>query len=368
MYGEEEKAFRRLQEEIIKYTPDLSIFAWMAPYQHPAPDQNNPLHSGILAEAPSYFSWCDASLQQIRTPKIELSMTNNSVKAHVALHACPAPNGSGLRYVLPIYIRFRGRTSLGILLRKVGDDQFLRCDPWNIYDMDLTPLFKLRRDQHHLLLRAPRAPTLWAHRHLRHMPSSCITEAYVLRLRAKTIRFKFDSNVQLQNTFPRSRFDEELRMFFVSDKDDDHNDWGIIKLSVQPELPGNEHTPSPIECIFCTTSWGLLSAPQCSLIPFGQYAQQINDLRSEILVGDPGTGEIIHALVEKSIPRISPAVVRIAGTPYIAIITFACLESKARTHRLAQCSAWNVYISCSVQRKDELSVTQQVEDWSMPVY
>jgi hypothetical protein len=34
MYGEE-KAFRRLQEKIIKYTPDFRIFAW----KRPLPDQ-----------------------------------------------------------------------------------------------------------------------------------------------------------------------------------------------------------------------------------------------------------------------------------------------------------------------------------------
>jgi len=31
LYGEEEKAFRRLQEEIIRTTPDRSIFAWRLP-------------------------------------------------------------------------------------------------------------------------------------------------------------------------------------------------------------------------------------------------------------------------------------------------------------------------------------------------
>lgn len=31
LYGQEEKAFRPLQEEIVRTTPDLSIFAWRLP-------------------------------------------------------------------------------------------------------------------------------------------------------------------------------------------------------------------------------------------------------------------------------------------------------------------------------------------------
>lgn len=57
LYGEGPRAFIRLQEEIIKTSNDLSIFAWTAPL--PAAQDNEPpdemLCSGVLATSPSYF-------------------------------------------------------------------------------------------------------------------------------------------------------------------------------------------------------------------------------------------------------------------------------------------------------------------------
>jgi hypothetical protein len=86
-------------------------------------------------------------------------------------------------------------------------------------------------------------------------PSSCVSEVYISRLKTKTIRLKFNPNVQIQNTLSSSRFDVEDHLFFVRCVDHDHNDWGVVKLSVLPD----------IECLFFATSWGLLFAPQCSI-------------------------------------------------------------------------------------------------------
>jgi hypothetical protein len=50
LYGEGNHAFRRLQEEIIKTTPDFSIFAWriMPPTYHPQTHQEC-VYGGVLA-------------------------------------------------------------------------------------------------------------------------------------------------------------------------------------------------------------------------------------------------------------------------------------------------------------------------------
>ncbi|KAF2035413.1 hypothetical protein EK21DRAFT_41612, partial [Setomelanomma holmii] len=56
LYGEEEKAFRRLQEEIIRTTPDLSLLAWKLPTPPPAHKSQGSTYRGILAEAPKYFT------------------------------------------------------------------------------------------------------------------------------------------------------------------------------------------------------------------------------------------------------------------------------------------------------------------------
>ncbi|KAH7313180.1 heterokaryon incompatibility protein-domain-containing protein, partial [Rhexocercosporidium sp. MPI-PUGE-AT-0058] len=51
LYGEGQKAFVRLQEEIIKRSADTSIFAWMAL------EENPPLYTGLLARSPADFRY-----------------------------------------------------------------------------------------------------------------------------------------------------------------------------------------------------------------------------------------------------------------------------------------------------------------------
>ncbi|KAM7186226.1 HET domain containing protein [Rhypophila sp. PSN 637] len=52
IYGEREKAFSRLQQQVLQATGDLSILAWAD--QHPATRE----YSALLAESPSQFAWC----------------------------------------------------------------------------------------------------------------------------------------------------------------------------------------------------------------------------------------------------------------------------------------------------------------------
>lgn len=58
LYGEGTKAFKRLQQEIIKNSHDLSIFAWDVMQAHP---DSSPLNerSQLLAQSPADFEGCD---------------------------------------------------------------------------------------------------------------------------------------------------------------------------------------------------------------------------------------------------------------------------------------------------------------------
>jgi hypothetical protein len=56
LYGEEERTFTRLPEEIIKTSVDLRIFAW----RFPSVSMGNaalqhPVYSGVLAQSPVGF-------------------------------------------------------------------------------------------------------------------------------------------------------------------------------------------------------------------------------------------------------------------------------------------------------------------------
>ncbi|KAK3319270.1 heterokaryon incompatibility protein-domain-containing protein [Apodospora peruviana] len=84
IYGEGQKAFVRLQEEILKRTTDLSIFAWQA-RQEVA--EKVPKYRGLLATSPDEFSICRniiANEDQFRFDD-EIILSNKGVKITTGL-------------------------------------------------------------------------------------------------------------------------------------------------------------------------------------------------------------------------------------------------------------------------------------------
>ncbi|KAF9773440.1 hypothetical protein IL306_008721 [Fusarium sp. DS 682] len=85
LYGEGTKAFVRLQEEIIKGTTDLSMFAWKA---HTGKDTSPQEFRGILAQSPDEFAHC---CNLCRAPSMryghEYSLTNRGLRLSTHLGA-----------------------------------------------------------------------------------------------------------------------------------------------------------------------------------------------------------------------------------------------------------------------------------------
>ncbi|MCJ1233245.1 hypothetical protein MMC14_001200 [Varicellaria rhodocarpa] len=120
LYGEGERAFIRLQEEIMKNSDDHSLFAWVDPTASPESYQ------GMLAKSPADFV-CSGNVMpyhdwEIRTPFsmsnrglcIDLHLTPHEKDIYIASLDCPAP---------PDYEGF-----LGIYLKRVSsvDHQYAR--------------------------------------------------------------------------------------------------------------------------------------------------------------------------------------------------------------------------------------------------
>lgn len=126
LYGEGEKAFIRLQEEIIKETNDLTLFAWEATNRHEPPQK----YRGILARSPAEFANSSAilSVDDSRFGD-EFTMTNKGVRVNVGLIASKGD------YIMPLNCH-RGDSSdskdkelLGISLKKYGAGVFARANP-----------------------------------------------------------------------------------------------------------------------------------------------------------------------------------------------------------------------------------------------
>lgn len=149
LYGEGQKSFRRLQEEIIKSVLDLSLFAWRLPGQLPqTPNtskdgygENDRVICGVLAVKPADFGEChDIEHNSDHVPE-DYAITNIGVRTSIQLLTVSSgyEDGPAQQYVLPLRCSSNGRI-LGVYLRKCGLDRFVREDPINLAHLPRYPV------------------------------------------------------------------------------------------------------------------------------------------------------------------------------------------------------------------------------------
>ncbi|KAI1326455.1 HET-domain-containing protein [Xylariaceae sp. FL0255] len=122
LYGEEEKAFMRLQSEIIRSSPDPSILAWIASGNHERDGEMTNVFTGVLASSPNSFGGCgDFRILPSRLiPKFSVSNLGINVRAKFGLaNISTKPTLS-----LPV-CQSSGHT-LAIAVRNLGGGMFVR--------------------------------------------------------------------------------------------------------------------------------------------------------------------------------------------------------------------------------------------------
>lgn len=123
LYGEGEKAFIRLQEEIMKYSDDQSIFAWKdGRAQHDSYHGLLAKHPGNFAESGNFVPYRDWE------PRTPFSMSNRGLR--IDLHLSPLGRDVYIAALdCPASLRYEG--FLGIYLKRIsaGDHQYARVRP-----------------------------------------------------------------------------------------------------------------------------------------------------------------------------------------------------------------------------------------------
>lgn len=120
LYGEGEKAFLRLQEEIMKSSDDESIFAWVDPCA-----QDEEPH-GLLAKSPAHFSKSSEIIYyqdfEDRDPYV---MSNRGLSITLRLSRC---DDGRFAAALQCPVAHTGDGFLAVFLRRLGEDsqQFAR--------------------------------------------------------------------------------------------------------------------------------------------------------------------------------------------------------------------------------------------------
>lgn len=125
LYGEGQKAFLRLQEEIMKASDDHTLFAWIRPS---APDD---LPHGLLADSPKDFANSkDFISYQDWEPRAPYSLTNRGLQINLRMSAmsddgtcCAGLNCPSSMFQQSIYVTF-----IAVHLKKTSqvDEQYVR--------------------------------------------------------------------------------------------------------------------------------------------------------------------------------------------------------------------------------------------------
>ncbi len=139
LYGEGNRAFLRLQQEIIRTSEDMSIFCWADP------NTSFATYSGLLARSPLHFATCQDICWKPWysngwSPSLPFDSTNKGIRLAVNLRKVAEwPDVRGESVAVLEGVERTGKFGMvGLCLQKVGNDQYARVDP-NVVYLNLPP-------------------------------------------------------------------------------------------------------------------------------------------------------------------------------------------------------------------------------------
>jgi hypothetical protein len=316
LYGEESKAFRRLQEEIIRTTSDLSIFAWRV--EPLTDDHHSSVPCGILAQSPAPFRPARSFLT---APSYgfgrEFSISHTGVKTQSIIFV-------HLVYVLPVNCLTASSHKLGLRLRKVGSNTFVRDRPDDILEC-WDELIIHVPGQNYVLIDDPplkSVESVSAENHLWKALS-------VGSVRTKVLSIDFWVSVDIEKYF--GCFDREDMVFFVPEGD--RTDCSGMKFTVH--LPNNDLGLDPrlrFRCVLYTFGWSTEgSTMQFTVLDPTKREWEVRIIEEWLTERAENQDRILWLLAKWNTPKASSIVFPIAGSKYSARVS---LEPKFAPHGL----------------------------------
>jgi hypothetical protein len=360
LYGEGDKAFRRLQHEIIRSTEDLSIFAWKmnrGSETNASPVYAEGVLCGVLAKSAAMFEDCNEYKSNQHGEYRESSVTNIGVKirARVLGRSLSAKEGRG--YILPLNCTMHGR-SLGLRLRQVGYDEYLRANPFSLFQYDEDRLQSTRPAERNLLTALPKElfpiSTLIEHES-KLLPSR---RTHMLRIAANNTTLPI-------NPWPADRYDIEDQVFFVF-RDPAH-DFGMVDIDFliqSPSIPAAES--KWVRCKLCALGWSSPngSVPQVGILEGYKYASEMSAIQSQVTDWDRDSKLLAYFLNRYKIPKTGSVRYTLPNIGYVAHVTFdATLEED---FSMSLNPFWSVKLSCSVWPPYGAEPVIDTQPWQTP--
>lgn len=334
LYGEQGKAFRRLQEEIIKTTPDLSIFGWRWPIPRGHNSKlNDCVFSGVLADSPRYFAGCtDYERVGFHRP-IEFSVSGNGIKMQTQLLLQVLGTNRRPRYILPLHC-YTTITYLGVYLRKCGSNQFIRVNPWNLANArDRT--FATAPPDFYLSTRLPQF------RHTIRDPIYDMSHMIGLTRSHGLQLDNFPLHTDILDVWPAERFDSEDSLFFVSG--DLKWDYCGVRLGFKvPSALNDDQPPSYHDVMFVAVGYNCCKRNEIrpTIFDYKANASGVKEIKSFISKFDPHADIVLGLLLHHGIPNQHYVTFPISAKEREAKITFDL--SIVQDAQICQYAFWRV--------------------------
>jgi hypothetical protein len=347
VYGEGERAFRRLQDTIVSSVPDLSIFAWKLE-PPPAAAATNPgrrVYSGVYAPAPYAFSACRSFIRKKPFARHELLPMNGSIMARMQILIQMTPQNGGYRYLLPLDCQPESRpdVTLCVRLRKLGHNELVRENPYGIVKFSrplARPISLLNR---YLLAELPIQEE-------DQEPGKVLAAGpipdFIGQTRDYAIQIQLPEGMWLHmlDIWPGNRFDAEDRVFYLARHSIEH-DSAMVRL--RGGILSDLGIPVEVdfECVFCAAGWSSTDQGrlQCTVLDYARFVTALSEFRTEACGWDFHTHYFLERLIYHRIPRASSVVVR--GKQSRIRISFKA--SLVEDANICRDTFWRVEFSCA---------------------
>jgi hypothetical protein len=357
LYGEEEKSFRRLQEEIVRSTADLSIFAWRMPRKNQYYEKSQRILCGILADSPAAFLGCGGYRSPLYRDPVDFSMSNNGVKLKGHVLSQKAPGSQVCRYILPLQCgNLASKKLLGVRLKKVGPDQYLRENPWELVEYDDVGSAKSNNERY--LLTKTRGPYDGSHESLANT---------IPRVRRQVLQIELPAELDLCGASPLARFDEEDQVFFMFGEP--YGDFGSLRIQGSFDFEFRKREVKvALDIMFYAVGWGTFGRGsqdatelQCTIFDYKAHAGLVNELQFSIANWDHDSRHVLDQLSQHNIPKCSRVVHEISETTCAALVTF---QSRIVTDPSAcRIPFWRISFSCDVVELEHVPAVME-ESWN----
>lgn len=335
LYGEEEKAFTRLQEEIIKTTNDRSIFAWkLPPTLESKSEAKDNLLCAVLARSPAAFWERGTLAYEVTSSSKPFSITNSGIEVKAAVALVRESITGKECYVLSTLCRKDSSNRyIMVRLRKVGPDQFLREDPWSF--VQVTKAFEVH---HHigscyLLTRPERSLStiVWQPTADVSYPMSTVRDA-LSDLRYNIIQFELPRGTSIRQASPSPTWDGQDEMFFTTHEKSDN--FACLNL-FHPVIVGGEMRTLAFACFAITCGRNRV---QYTMVDYESHEEPLKHLAP--LFDEPGYSaeKALKSLHAWKIPRTSGLVYSFPKEK-----TQVAVSMKPRLHGDANMSGHNVW-------------------------